>query len=81
MDHAKGEMENCKGAKYIMIKFDFARAKTFVELSLRRKLGGPLRRSSMQTLLNTDTILIKASITFKLSLFNKFGRITTLEFG
>ncbi|GFY96881.1 dihydroxyacetone kinase [Actinidia rufa] len=45
------------------------------------KLDGPLRRSSVKTLLNTSTVRAKATITSELSLFRKLGRVTMQEFG
>ncbi|GFZ04548.1 hypothetical protein Acr_17g0001200 [Actinidia rufa] len=35
----------------------------------------------MQTLPNTGTVRVKATITYELSLFSKFGGVTALEFG
>ena len=58
-----------------------ARAKASIELSLWNKLDGPLRRNSIQTLLNMGTVRAKAITTSELSLFIKFERITALERG
>ena len=43
------------------------------------KLGGPLCGSSVQLILNIVNVRVKVIITYELLLFNKFGRITTLE--
>ncbi|GFS34528.1 aldehyde dehydrogenase 6B2 [Actinidia rufa] len=59
-------------------RVDSGLAKASTELSLWSKLEGPLRRSLVQTLPNTRTVRAKAMITFELSLFRKFRRITTL---
>ena len=56
-------------------------AGTAIEVSLWSNLGGPLRRSSVKTLPNTDTVRTEATITSELSLFSKFGRVTAMEFG
>ena len=69
------------GIKYIIIDSDLAKTEVSTELLLWSKLGGPLCRSLMQTLLNTTTVRAKAIITSVLSLFNKFGGITALELG
>ena len=45
------------------------------------KLGGHLRRNSVQTPPNTSTVRGKAIITSELLLFSKFGGITTPELG
>ncbi|GFZ14587.1 hypothetical protein Acr_24g0007770 [Actinidia rufa] len=60
-----------------MTDYGFVRAEASIKLSLWSKLGGPLRQSSV----NTSTVRPKAIATSELSLFSKFGRITTLELG
>ncbi|GFY93808.1 hypothetical protein Acr_09g0002540 [Actinidia rufa] len=47
---------------------------------LKRKFGGPIRRNSIETLLNTSTVRAKTTITFELLLFDKLGRVTAPKF-
>ena len=64
-----------------MTESGLARAGASAELSLRCKLSGPLRWSSVQTLSKTYTIRANVTITPELSLLSKLGRITTPELG
>ena len=74
-------MDNCKGTNYIITDSGLARAGTATELSLWSKLGGSLHRSLVEILPSIDTLRAKAIITFELSLFNKFDRVTAPKFG
>ena len=62
-------LDVCKGTKYIMIESGLTRTEICTELSPRSKLGGLLRRNSVQTLLNI--VRVKAVVTFEMSLSSK----------
>ena len=64
-----------------MTDFGLVRVGASAKLSLWSKFGDFLRRSSVQTLPNIDTVRDKATITSDLSLFSKFGGITAPERG
>ena len=73
--------DNYKVIKYTITYSGLARVESSTELSLWSKLEGPLRQSSVQTVPNTSIVRAKTIVTFELSLFSKFGRITMLELG
>ena len=54
--------DNYKGIKYTITDFILARAEASIELSLWSKLRGPLRRSSVQALLNSGTSELRPSL-------------------
>ena len=62
-----------------MTESGFARAWVSDELSLWNKLGGPLHRSSVQTLSNTGYVQDKATPTPELLLFSKLDKVTESE--
>ena len=64
-----------------MTESGLARAEASTELSLWSKLGGPLRRSSVQTLSKTDHVRAKVIPTPELLLLSKLDRVTKLRPG
>ena len=64
-----------------MTESAFVGVEVFSELSLWSKLGGPLHRSSVQTISKTDPVRAKATLTPESSMLGKLGNVTKFKPG